>query len=271
MFVRRFLFLILYVCSGFISAQSFSADSSSELSALSTVIEQGTNNRLVQDIALQAFEQALQEGSRSVLHISPNGTGKTLVLAQALKSRITKWERENRTSTATTSKQTGGKIGKISIVTAHQIHLVDQLVDGIYQEVKDASVNLINWNNVRQLSGHRSFASYVHEALESSHPTVFVITTQSLKPALDHLFQQHVSQTSKASSSSPISPPSQSISSQGSSLYERLTKNLDGIYIDEAHHLGASQTKRSLLTLGESSRAFLYGATATPFHYIKKT
>ena len=264
MFFRRFRFLVLFICFGLVSSQSFSADSSVEPSTLSNLVEQKVNNRLIQEIALQAFEQALQEGSRSVLHISPNGTGKTLVLAQALKSRIQQWEVENgKTATTPEAERT---TGKISIVTAHQIHLVDQLANSIYQEVKDTSVNLINWNNVRQLSGNRSFSSYVHEALKSLHPTVFVITTQSLKPALDHLFQEYVSRNSQGSLSSPTSPISQSVSSLGSSLYGRLANNLDGIYIDEAHHLGAPRTKKSLLTLWESSRAFLYGATATPFH-----
>ncbi|MDE0119267.1 MAG: helicase-related protein, partial [Bdellovibrionales bacterium] len=266
---NKFRSFVLLFGIGFISYQSFSADVSSEKLSVLSNQSHITNNRLIQDIALQAFEKALQEGSRGVLHISPNGTGKTRVLAQALKSRITKWELENRTSISTPSEPTN-KAGKISIVTAHQIHLVDQLAQGIYQEVKDTPVHLINWNNVKQLSEHKSFASYVRKALEKPHPTVFVITSQSLRPALDHLFQEGISRNSQTSSASPASQPTPvALAYPASSLYEHLAKNLDGIYIDEAHHLGASKTKRSLLTLWEASRAFLYGATATPFHYTE--
>ena len=266
MLIHKFRYLVLFSCIGIISYQSFGADASSEKPLALSSQTHIANNRSIQDIALKAFEQALQEDSKSILHISPNGTGKTLVLAQALKSRIQKWEVENNKTTTEAAKTTG----KISIVTAHQIHLVDQLALSIYQEVRDTSVNIVNWNNVRQRSRHKSFSSYLSEALDNPHPTVFVITTQSLKPALDHLFQEYGSRNSQgslSSSASPISPISQSVSSLGSSLYERLAKNLDGIYIDEAHHLGAPQTKRFLLTLWESSRAFLYGATTTPFHY----
>ncbi|MDE0518184.1 MAG: helicase-related protein [Bdellovibrionales bacterium] len=257
MFVyNHFRSFVLLFCIGFLSYQSFSADVSSEKPSALSNQNHITNNRLVQDIALEAFEKALQEGSRGVLHISPTGTGKTHVLAKALKSRVIKWELEHRTSISSSPSESTRKAAKISIVTAHQIHLVDQLAQGIYQEVKETSAHLINWNNVKQLSGHTSFASYVRKALKSPHPTVFVITTQSLKLALDYLFQEYISRNSKTSLASP-----------SSSLYEHLAKNLDGIYIDEAHHLGASKTKRSLLTLWEASRAFLYGATATPFHY----
>ena len=266
MFIYKFRYLVLLFYIGIISVQSFGVDPLPEYSTPARPVKQATNNRLIQNIALQAFEKALKEDSKSILHISPNGTGKTLVIAQALKSRIVKWE-EGNNNTITPSIE-GKTIGKISIVTAHQIHLVDQLSLNIYGELKGTSVNLINWNNVRQLSGHKSFSVYVQKALESPHPTVFVMTTQSLKPALDYLFQQHVPQSSQTSSSSHTSPASQSSQvSSGLSFYERLAKNLDGIYIDEAHHLGASQTKRSLLTLWESSQAFLYGATATPFHH----
>ena len=44
-------------------------------------------------------------------------------------------------------------------------------------------------------------------------------------------------------------------------------EHIDGIYLDEAHHLGASQTKVAIMGLHEDSGAFLYGATATPVHH----
>ena len=50
-------------------------------------------------------------------------------------------------------------------------------------------------------------------------------------------------------------------------VYTKLVQNLGGVYIDEAHHLGAYQTKEALQKLIQESKAFLYGATATPYHH----
>ena len=405
-YICRFRWLFLFICFGLISVESFSADSSIALPVVEQttkqkrtyrgwsldlpVVEQTTKQkRPIQDIALQAFARALQEGADSFLHISPTGTGKTYVLAEVLKSRIEAWERENRSPpqhnnnvvTKGSRPEREGKTiskdytsntrtaGKISIVTVHQTHLVDQLFSEIDQSLKGISVNIINWNKVKRRSSpsrQEIFFDYLQKALHpvglenselkagltegtgpeatknsyslginrtglenselkagltegtgpeatknsyplginrtglenselkdgltegtgpeatknsyplginSSYPTVFVMTTQSLKIVLDHLFQKHVSPSlvspssgvaSPAISSSQASLPS---SSSSSSLYERLAQNLDGIYVDEAHHLGASETHRVLSSLWKASKAFLYGATATPFHY----
>ena len=50
-------------------------------------------------------------------------------------------------------------------------------------------------------------------------------------------------------------------------IYKKLAENTRGIYLDEAHHLGAFHTKTALLNLKEESGSFFYGATATPVHH----
>ena len=175
-----------------------------------------------QNTAFKAFKQALFEGVRSFLHIAPTSAGKTLVLAKALKEKL----QNNRKD-------------KISFVTAHQIRLVDQLFDAIQQEFKEMDVIVINWNNRL----NKDFYLEIERSVSRKHPTVFVITSQSLKQQLNLLQHKNLK------------------------VYSRLTENTDGIYIDEAHHLGAFHTKEALLTLKEQSEAFLYGSTATPVHH----
>ncbi len=175
-----------------------------------------------QNTAFQAFKQTLSENVNSFLHIAPTSAGKTLVLAKALKEKI-----QNH------------RIGKVSFVTAHQIRLVDQLFETVQQELKEIDVTVINWNERL----NKDFYVEIERAIRRNEPTVFVITSQSLKQQLNIL--QHKS----------------------TKVYNRLTENTDGIYIDEAHHLGAFHTKEALLTLKEKSKAFLYGSTATPVHH----
>ena len=170
-----------------------------------------------QAIAFKAVEQAFKEGVSSFLHISPTGTGKTLVLARALNLNLTEG---------------------LHLVTAHQIHLVDQLYETVHNELKEKGIFIINWND----RPNKSFASELEMALSLKKPVVFVVTTQTLKSQLHLLETKHPS------------------------LYRKLTKNTKGIYLDEAHHLGAFHTKASLLKLKEQSQAFFYGTTATPVH-----
>ena len=175
-----------------------------------------------QNTAFTAFKQAVVEGAKSLLHISPTSSGKTLVMARALKEKL----QNHRT-------------GKISFVTAHQIKLVDQLFEAVETELKGMDVTVINWNNRL----NKDFYVEVERSVLRKNPTVFVITTQSLKSQLDLLeTRRH----------------------RG---YIRLGKNTDGIYIDEAHHLGALHTMIALFSLHGESRAFLYGTTATPVHH----
>ena len=175
-----------------------------------------------QNTALVAFKQALIEGAKSLLHISPTSSGKTLVMAKALKEKLQN-HRKN----------------KISFVTAHQIKLVDQLFEAIQQELRGMDVTVINWNNRL----NKDFYVEIERSLGRTKPTVFVITTQSLKSQLSFLKNEKTQD------------------------YTRLVRNTDGIYIDEAHHLGAYHTKSTLLQLQERSEAFLYGTTATPIHH----
>ena len=175
-----------------------------------------------QRTALIAFKQSLKEGAESLLHIAPTSAGKTLVMAQALKEKL----QNHRKS-------------KISFVTADQIKLVDQLFEAIQLELTGMNVTVINWNN----RSNKDFYVEIERSFIREQPTVFVITSQSLKSQLERLQREKEKN------------------------YVRLVENTDGIYIDEAHHLGAFYTKSALLTLRERSGAFLYGTTATPVHH----
>ncbi|MCY4512321.1 MAG: DEAD/DEAH box helicase family protein, partial [Bdellovibrionales bacterium] len=171
-----------------------------------------------QKIAFKAIKTARQEGSSSILLISPTGTGKTLILSRSVKDNL---------------------FPGLHLVTAHQIHLVDQLHQALQEELKETGTFIINWN---ERSNH-TFADEVEQATTLEEPVVLVITTQTLKSQLHFLEDQH------------------------SNLYEELIKNTKGVYLDEAHHLGAFYTKAVLLKLQEQSGAFLVGTTATPVHH----
>ena len=185
-----------------------------------------------QVIALEAFKKALREGVGSFLHISPTGTGKSVVLAKALKHRMEVSE------------------NKLYIVTADQINLVDQLELEIREELKDTPFRIVNWNTVRDRSKTSTFAHQIEEVEKRSSPTVLVITSQSLKPRFNALSRDRDFRRS----------------------YEKLIKNLNSIYIDEAHHLGATKTKATIARLIRESHTqgntevLLYGTTATPVH-----
>ena len=131
------------------------------------------------------------------------------------------------------------RTNKISFVTAHQIRLADQLFDAVQQELKGTDVIVINWNNRL----NKDFYLEIERSVRRDNLTVFVITSQSLKQQLNLLQHKNLK------------------------VYSRLAESTDGIYIDEAHHLGAFHTKEALLTLKEQSEAFLYGTTATPVHH----
>ena len=175
-----------------------------------------------QKTALTAFKKALSENARSFLHIGPTNAGKTLVLAQALKEKL-----QNHAT------------GKISFVTADQIHLVDQLFTAIQGELKEMNVAIINWND----KPNKTFYLEIEKAIHNRQATVFVITTQSLKSQLSFLWRNK------------------------SEIHDQMVELTDAIYIDEAHHLGAYDTRLALLTLQRQSKALLYGTTATPVHH----
>ena len=176
----------------------------------------------VQNTAFMAFKQAFMEGAKSFLHISPTSTGKMLTITRVLKEKLQNHRRN-----------------KISLVTVDQTQLVDQLFEAIQYDLRDKDVTVINWNNRL----NKDFYVEIGRSVRRDQPTVFVITTQSLKSQLDLLQRENEKD------------------------YTRLVENTDGIYIDEAHHLGAVRTKSALLQLQERSGAFLYGTTATPVHH----
>ena len=174
-----------------------------------------------QHIAFKALKQVLLEGVASLLHIAPTGTGKTLAMAKAL--------RENLSISSTEG---------LHLVTAHQIHLVDQLHQALQDELHGTGTFITNWNEKK----NSTFSEALEQALSIKEPVVFVVTTQTLKQQL-HLLEKEKPE-----------------------LYRALTQNTKGIYLDEAHHLGAFHTKSALLRLRDQSGAFFYGATATPVH-----
>ena len=169
-----------------------------------------------QALALRAFYEAMNSGSKSFLHVAPTGTGKATNLVKALSLKIAK---------------PGAK--KISIVTVDKIDLVEQL----YQDIKrqNHSAELINMNHI----SNRDFEWLINRALGLNTPTVLTLTTQSLKSI-------YLSLSSKAK--------------------ENLRDQLDGLYLDEAHHLGAPQTSAVLSELVDQPHTLLYAATATPVH-----
>ena len=170
-----------------------------------------------QETAFKAASQAILEGAGSFLHIAPTGTGKTLVMARTLKENLSPG---------------------LHFVTAHQIHLVDQLHKALQYELKGTGTFIINWNE----KNNSTFSEEVEQATSLKEPVVFVVTSQTLKKQLNLL------------------------ENKKPEIYKKLVENTQGIYLDEAHHLGAFHTKKALLKLKDQSRAFFYGATATPVH-----
>ena len=84
---------------------------------------------VAQEIALKSASQAILEGAGSFLHIAPTGTGKTLVMARTLKENLSPG---------------------LHFVTAHQIHLIDQLHEALQYELKGTGTFIINWNEKKQ-------------------------------------------------------------------------------------------------------------------------
>ncbi len=197
--------------------------------------------KTAQRAALQASHIALEQGASSLLHIAPTGMGKTWVLVQTLLKQIREFSKDKN----------------IFIVTAHQLQLIHQLSFQLKTEQEQQrDFHIIDWRNVLDKSW-QSFASEIKQASERDKPTVLVMTSQSLKRRLPEFFTQ----TEK----------------EYKYLQNSFLSQLGGLYIDEAHHLGAYQTKFALLKLldesrryqrnqGERRRTFLYGTTATPVH-----
>ena len=183
-----------------------------------------------QKTAFQAFTKVLEEGSKSFLHVAPTGMGKTVVLAQALLHQV----------------QSSTK--KIFIVTAHQIQLVHQLFSAIEAEKERQSLKkmrVVNWSQSRTRRW-QDLAGMMNHSLNQGETLILVITSQSLTRRVQNFQTQN----------------------NRYRAYTTLTQNLGGVYIDEAHHLGAKKTHQTIIdSLVKDSGAFLYGATATPGHY----
>ena len=179
-----------------------------------------------QERAFQAYQQAVESKSRSFLHIAPMTFGKTPVLTRALRERLNK----------------GNK--KLTIVTAHKNHLVNQLLNSVEQKLQqnplpdNKKVHLIDWKSETE-----DFTKVIRSALDSPEKTVLVITTQSLKKSLSQLYQLD------------------------RRTHLLLNYGLDAIFIDEAHHLGVYETYEPVYNLFKRSGAFFYGTTSTPIHH----
>ena len=126
----------------------------------------------VQQTAFFAYQQAIQDGAKSFLHISPTAVGKTLVLSQALVDSI--------------ARAPEGK--NIVIATVNRVHIVDQLSQAIQKEIshtkeRGKDIQVINWNHEKTMDFEKAFSL----ASNRDGSTVFVITTQALKRILTHL------------------------------------------------------------------------------------
>ena len=196
-----------------------------------------------QKTALQASTLALQQEADSLLIIAPTGMGKTYVLVQTLMKQIREFSSHQ----------------KVFFVTVHQMELIEQLLSQLKEEQeKEEDFHIVDWRSLLDKSW-QSFASEIKRADEQDKPTVLVVSSQSLTRKLRKLFNQ----TAK----------------KYKDIQNTLLGSLGGIYIDEAHHLGADKTKSTLLELLNKSRSyqrdqnrqnevFLYGTTATPVHYV---
>ena len=185
-----------------------------------------------QKTALQAFTKILEEGSKSFLHVAPTGMGKTVVLAQALLHQVQSSEKN------------------IFIVTAHQIQLVHQLFSAIEAEKERQGLKkmrVVNWSQGQtHRSRWQSLAERINHSVSQRETLILVITSQSLQRRVKNFQTEN----------------------KRYGVYTTLTQNLGGVYIDEAHHLGAKKTHQTIIdSLVKDSGAFLYGATATPGHY----
>ena len=195
-----------------------------------------------QKTALQASILALKEGASSLLNIAPTGMGKTYVLLQTLMTHIREFSNHQ----------------KIFIFTVHQLELIEQLLSQLKEEQeRGEDFHIVDWRSLLDKSW-KSFADEIKHADERNKPTVLLISSQSLTRKLRKFFNQ----TEK----------------KYKDIQNTLLGGLGGIYIDEAHHLGADKTKSTLLELLNESRSyqknqgvqnevFLYGTTATPVHY----
>ncbi len=138
------------------------------------------------------------------------------------------------------TKLNQGSPKKISFVTVDKVKIVDQLNSEIQSEIQRTGFGLkqLHW----VADEKKDFTKEIRQALSHEEPTVISITGRSF-----------VIQMEKLQSEDP-------------SLYEQLLKNLDGIYMDEVHHLGAPRTLEFVLDLREKSGAIHVGTTATPVH-----
>ena len=124
---------------------------------------------------------------------------------------------------------------KFSLITTPSLELVNQLA----HDFSEIGVRVINWNTYRE-SGEDFFAT-IEDAIGRDESTVMAITFDSLRLK--------------------IREPQSLIS------HRPLINNLDAIYVDEAHHLGAPENGPAILSLHQVSDSSLFGFTAIDTHH----
>ncbi|MEO0337056.1 MAG: hypothetical protein AAF202_11710, partial [Pseudomonadota bacterium] len=87
---------------------------------LQTPDTEGLVMKRAQEIASMAFNEALEQGKRSFLHVAPTSTGKMLNFAKALKETLKSRDKK-----------------PLSIATVDRVDLVDQLAESIKHELSD--------------------------------------------------------------------------------------------------------------------------------------
>jgi len=125
---------------------------------------------------------------------------------------------------------------KLSIFSADRINITNQLADNISESISTTDLRVLNWNE----HSSRGFRWLLETLRSQSDNVALVMTTQSLKNFVNFVSSRDIT---------------------------FLRNILDGVYLDEAHHYGAQNTREAIDSLVESSDAFLYGMTATPFHH----
>ena len=171
-----------------------------------------------QETFFKTVKQVLSEKAQSFLNITPTRADNALATAQVLKEKLQNYRK-----------------GKISFVTTHKTRLVDQLFDAIQSKLKGMDVTVIKWNE----NLNTDFYLDITRSFARTQPTVFVITSQSLKSWLAFLQYEKVED------------------------YNRLIEHMDGMYIHEAYYLSVFYTKSDISILQEESGAFRYVTTAT--------
>ncbi|MBI4404180.1 MAG: DEAD/DEAH box helicase family protein [Deltaproteobacteria bacterium] len=189
-------------------------------------------------------DAAMTPEERKILVVAPTGFGKTVMLLEALSTRLA-------------AAKNNGK--KLQVIMADSKALVNQLAGDIETlQHKGEPFTLIQWGD-----GYSTDIAALAGLVEQSPvPVVLVTTRQTLVARVDGE-SAHAKMLRHLKSGSTDRLP---IASQNEEL---LRKNLGMLAYDEAHHSGANDASQLIRALIDhtGSRALLYGTTATPMHH----